>query len=92
MTDLEDTASLAAMKVLHAEEAALYKIGRAERLAVLEQRVNDMKSTLDTMDKKMDDLLALRNKGAGIFWLFSAFFAASVVTLTTLIMDWIHHA
>lgn len=40
-----------------------------ERLARVEEQVNELKEKVDRMDKKLDDLLALRNKGAGVLWL-----------------------
>lgn len=40
-----------------------------ERLAILEVEMNQVKSELSTANEKLDDLLALRNKGAGAFWL-----------------------
>lgn len=53
-----------------------------ERLARMEAEVNALKESLDEhkeqskekfeeVNKKLDDLLALRNKGAGVFWFIS---------------------
>jgi len=42
-----------------------------ERLARLEERVQALEEQVDKMNGKLDDLLALRNKGAGVFWLMS---------------------
>lgn len=58
-----------------------------ERLAVLETRVGDLKENIEGMNDKLDTLLALRNKGAGVFWLISALFGTSVIGLMTWMID-----
>lgn len=44
---------------------------QVERLARLEERVSALEDKIDKMDGKIDDLLALKYKGAGVFWLAS---------------------
>lgn len=41
---------------------------QVERLVRVEEQVQELKAKVDSMDRKLDDLLALRNKGAGILW------------------------
>jgi hypothetical protein len=41
---------------------------QVERLVRVEEQVQELKDKVDKMDKKLDDLLALRNKGAGVLW------------------------
>lgn len=50
-----------------------------ERIAALEVEVASLKSTVSSIDAKLDELLALRNKGAGAFWLASALLGTGIV-------------
>lgn len=58
---------------------------QGERLARVEEQVNELRDKVDKIDKKLDALLALRNKGAGILWLLSA---AGVVVVEFLHRFW----
>lgn len=58
-----------------------------ERLAILETRVGDLKEDIQSMNRKLDTLLALRNKGAGVFWLLSAVCGTSMIGLLTWMLD-----
>lgn len=51
----------------------------AERVTALETEVSSLRETVEGMDKKLDDLLALRNKGAGVFWFVSTILGGGVV-------------
>lgn len=44
---------------------------QAERIAALEVKVDDFSRELKEQSQKLDDLLALKNKGMGAFWLAS---------------------
>lgn len=50
-----------------------------ERLAILETQVSEMKATQESIDQKLDTLIALRNKGAGVFWLITAVFSTGTI-------------
>ena len=39
-----------------------------ERITAVEVRLKNLEDKMDKMDEKLDDLLALRNKGAGVLW------------------------
>lgn len=59
---------------------------QAERLAKLEERVNALEGKVDelrhdvtSMNGKLDDLLALKYKGAGAFWFFSLIMGTGVL-------------
>lgn len=52
---------------------------QAERIAVLELEVDLLKEKLRTMDSKLDELLVLRHKGMGAFWLASALFGTGII-------------
>lgn len=60
-----------------------------ERLAVLETKVRSMENSLGTMDGKLDDLLALRHKGIGAFWLASALAGTGIIGGVSLLWDWL---
>ena len=73
---------------------------QVERLARVEQQVraltenfNDHKKDtderFDKIDKKLDDLLALRNKGAGVFWLISSLIGTGIVGALYQFGSWI---
>lgn len=61
----------------------------AERLAVLETKVEAMERSLNGMDGKLDDLLALRHKGIGVFWLASALTGTGIIGGLSLLWKWI---
>lgn len=69
---------------------------QVERLARVEERLQSLTDTVDrnqrdaderleAIDKKLDDLLALRNKGAGIIWLLGTGFIGGVYWF----IDWL---
>lgn len=50
------------------------------RVANLEDKVDELKSDIQTIDSKLDSLLELKNKGAGAFLLVSAIFGTGIVS------------
>ncbi len=54
---------------------------QAERIAALETQMGYIKAELEQSNRKLDDLLALRNKGLGAFWLMTMLFGTSVFGL-----------
>lgn len=60
---------------------------QVERIAAMEVRLGDLEKKVDKMDEKLDQLLALRYKGAGAFWLASALFG---IIITVAISFWKH--
>ena len=72
----------------------------AERIAALETMVSVMRDEQRTHAKavkeeaertnhKLDELLVLRAKGVGAFWLASALLGSGIVGLIAIILDWI---
>ncbi len=59
----------------------------AQRLAILELKVQNLGSDIAGIDKKLDELLELRSKGMGIFWLVSVLFGSGVVGFVTWIVS-----
>lgn len=53
------------------------------------ENFEETKSELSEVNRKLDDLLTLRNKGAGIFWLISGLFGAGIVGAFWQFISWI---
>lgn len=60
-----------------------------ERIARMEVEVAQLKLTANAIDEKLDELLALRNKGVGVFWLMSVVCGTSLIGALNLLMNWI---
>ena len=60
-----------------------------ERIATLEAIVELMRQEQEKTNTKLDDLLALRNKGVGIFWLVSGLVGIGLSGAITLMVGWI---
>ena len=59
-----------------------------ERLAVVETKFSALKDDVDEVSRKLDELLALKAKGAGAFWLASSLFGVGFSFVVSFIMDW----
>lgn len=57
----------------------------AERVRTIEVNQADLQETVKAMDGKLDELLALKNKGAGVLWVASIL----VTGAFTLFVSWI---
>lgn len=70
----------------------------AERLTRLETQMeqvfefqSDHKTITKEMNDKLDNLLALRHKGQGAFWLASALFGTSIIGLVSTVWGYFTH-
>jgi hypothetical protein len=61
---------------------------QAERITALEVRVEELIDGQKTMNGKIDDLLSLKHKGAGAFWLASILVGTSIAGFVTQIVSW----
>jgi hypothetical protein len=61
---------------------------QAERVARVEEKVNALEVHLKDIDRKLDDLIALRYKGAGAFWLASALVGTGIVGFFLQLTHW----
>jgi hypothetical protein len=52
-----------------------------ERIARVEAEVSEINRRLDSMESKLDDLLAIRYKGAGAFWLATTLVGTGIIGL-----------
>lgn len=61
-----------------------------ERIAKLESSYDSLSATVGNIDTKLDDLLALRNKGVGAFWLATLLTGSGIVGFIELIKSHFH--
>lgn len=52
---------------------------QAEEIAALKVEVKNLKHDVSEMNRKLDDLLALRYKGIGAFWLASSLVGSGII-------------
>lgn len=61
---------------------------QGERIATLEEKEKVIEQRLTDIDKKLDDIISLKNKGLGAFWLASALIGTGITTFVTNLIDW----
>lgn len=59
-----------------------------ERIRAMEVKLEMLQEKVDSMDEKLDDLLALKYKGAGAFLLATSLFGVSLAGLISMIVTW----
>jgi hypothetical protein len=60
----------------------------SERIAILETQYKQIEEDNREIKGKLDDLLTLRNKGVGAFWLASALLGTGIVGALLQLIDW----
>jgi hypothetical protein len=63
-------------------------VTQAERITSLEVRVSDLTDEVKELTKIIAELVALKNKGAGAFWLASSLFGVSLISAAAYIASW----
>jgi len=66
-------------------------VTQLERLTSLEVQVAQLRSEQQEVIKKLDDLLAMRNKGVGAFWLASTILGTGIVGFALQLIAWWKH-
>lgn len=61
-----------------------------ERISILELEVKMLRTELSLMNTKLDDLLRLRYKGMGAFWLATALVGTGILGVVTQLFGWIN--
>lgn len=61
----------------------------AERIASLETEVRLLTETVERLAKSVEDLIGLRNKGAGVFWLASSLAGAGAISIFFQVLHWL---
>ena len=64
---------------------------QGERIKALEIRVTDLLKTQQETNQKLDELLAMRNKGIGAFWLASTLLGTGIVGFIVQCIEWWRH-
>lgn len=64
---------------------------QGERIATLEVRLSAVEAKQDEINAKLDDLLAMRNKGIGAFWLASTLLGTGIVGFIVQLISWWKH-
>lgn len=59
-----------------------------ERIAVLETQVKTMSDRFDSFEEKLDEVLELKNKGLGAFWLASALIGSGILSGIFSLISW----
>lgn len=59
-----------------------------ERIVTLENTVKDQTKKIDEMTDKLDELLELKSKGMGAFWLASAILGTGIVGVVLTLLRW----
>ncbi len=62
-----------------------------ERIAKLEERVDELSTRMGRVEEKLDQLLELKNKGAGAFWLVSLIIGSGLITAVVEAFHWFRH-
>lgn len=63
---------------------------QGERIAKLETKVDRIEATVDSMDKKLDDIIAGRNKGLGAFTLAASLMGTGIIGILGRLFGWFH--
>ena len=58
------------------------------RISALESLIKSYKEDMENIEAKLDQLLTLKNKGAGAFWLVTIIASSGVLGILGTIFDW----
>lgn len=58
------------------------------RISVAEEKLRQLEKKLESIDTKLDDILALRQKGVGAFWLASSLLGTGFVGVFVSLIHW----
>lgn len=60
-----------------------------ERITALEVQMAHLTEIVEKQNAKLDDLLGLRNKGVGAFWLASALAGTGIIGVVFSFVEWL---
>lgn len=63
-------------------------ITQGERIAALEVKVSELLTQQQKSNEKLDELLAMRHKGIGAFWLASTLLGTGLVGFVVQLISW----
>ncbi len=61
----------------------------AGKIAVLEHKVEQVSKELASIEAKLDELLTLRSKGMGAFWVASSILGTGIIGAIAMFVNWI---
>lgn len=67
-------------------------LSQPERITALEVQMQTVIKVQEEMNDKLDELLGLRNKGIGAFWLVSGLAGTGMVGIFFTILEWVKGA
>lgn len=70
-------------------EVQALKQSLEEHKAETARNFQEVKDRFTTQDKKLDELLALRNKGAGVLWLIGGVVSTGLMGVVVEIVNWL---
>lgn len=59
----------------------------AERIAVLETKFEEMQKDISNISEKLDELLELKSKGLGAFWLVGLIFGSGALGVIAMLAN-----
>lgn len=74
---------------IYGERIATLEVEIREQRKSLDDFKRETNSRLDSMDGKLDELLELRNKGAGIFLVISGIIGTGVMGVVYAVIQWL---
>ena len=60
----------------------------SERLAIVEHRLSAVEKNYQGIDQKLDQLISLRDKGVGAFWVASALAGVGGLSIVSIAFKW----
>jgi len=61
----------------------------AERIAALEVQMVHLMDMVSKQNAKLDELLGLKNRGVGAFWLASALAGTGIIGMAVSLVEWL---
>lgn len=61
----------------------------AERITALEVQMSYLMEMMAKQNEKLDELLGLKNRGVGAFWLASALAGTGIIGVLVSVVEWI---
>jgi hypothetical protein len=61
---------------------------QGERIAAVEVRIKSLEDKVESMDAKLDELLTLKYKGQGAFWLATGLFGTGIAAFFLQVLAW----
>lgn len=67
------------------------RLSELERITAVETRLSSVEERMERIENKLDELLELKNKSAGAFWLISLIVGSGVLGMVGTLFSWWRH-